>query len=333
MSRAKVTLTLGEVWEKLGGELVGDAAIQINSIAPLAEAVDGQVSFLSQRKYAHLLATTRASALILPMEAKGHFPRAHILTENPYLYFARVSQLLNPVAIPDPRIHPTAVISPTAKIGRNAVIHAGVVIGNDVVIGDDALIYPNVVIYHDCHLGDRVILHAGVVIGADGFGNAKDGDAWIKIPQIGRVVMGNDVEVGANTCIDRGALDDTVIGDGVRIDDQIMIGHNCRIGDHTAIAACAGIAGSTIIGKRCIIGGAAMFSGHIEICDDVTISGGTAVIKNIRKPGQYTGVFPSLQHNDWLHIAANLRQLDSLSRKVQALEAQIQSLTQINTGD
>ena len=141
------------------------------------------------------------------------------------------------------------------------------------------------------------------------------------------------MEIGANTCIDRGALDDTVIGHGVRIDDQIMIGHNCRIGDHTAIAACAGIAGSTIIGKRCIIGGAAMFSGHIEITDDVTISGGTAVIKNIKKPGQYTGVFPSLQHADWLHIAANLRQLDTLARKVQTLEAQIQTLTENHTGE
>jgi UDP-3-O-[3-hydroxymyristoyl] glucosamine N-acyltransferase len=244
-----------------------------------------------------------------------------------------VSQLLNPVRVPDPPIHPSVVISPSAKIGRHAVIHAGVVIGDDVVIGDNALIYPNVVIYHDCHIGDRVVLHAGVVIGADGFGNAKDGDAWIKIPQVGRVLIGSDVEIGANTCIDRGALDDTVIGDGVRIDDQIMIGHNCRIGDHTAIAACAGIAGSTIIGKRCIIGGAAMFSGHIEITDDVTISGGTAVIKSIRKPGQYTGVFPSMPHADWLHIAANMRQLDGLVKKVQQLEAQIQSMTAAHSGD
>jgi UDP-3-O-[3-hydroxymyristoyl] glucosamine N-acyltransferase len=280
-----------------------------------------------------LLATTQASALILPLEAAGHYPRAHILTQNPYLYFARVSQLLNPVYVPDPPIHPSAVISPSAKVGSNAVIHAGVVIGDDVIIGDDALIYPNVVIYRDCRIGDRVVLHAGVVIGADGFGNAKDGEAWIKIPQVGRTVLGDDVEVGANTCIDRGALDDTVIGDGVKIDDQIMIGHNCRIGDHTAIAACAGIAGSTIIGKRCIIGGAAMFSGHIEITDDVTISGGSAIIKNIKKPGQYTGVFPSLQHADWLHIAANLRQLDTLARKVQALEAQLQNLTENHTGE
>jgi UDP-3-O-[3-hydroxymyristoyl] glucosamine N-acyltransferase len=333
MSRPIVTLTLLEIQAKLGGDVVGDGSVGISAIAPLADAVAGQISFLSQRKYAPLLATTQATALILPMEAAGHFPRPHILTANPYLYFARVSQLLNPVVIPDPRIHPTAVISPTAKIGRNAVIHAGVVIGDDVCIGDDALIYPNVTIYHDCHIGDRVVLHAGVVIGADGFGNAKDGDAWIKIPQIGRVMMGDDVEVGANTCIDRGALEDTVIGNGVKIDDQIMIGHNCRIGDHTAIAACAGIAGSTIIGKRCLIGGAAMFSGHIEITDDVQISGGSAIIKNIKKPGQYTGVFPSLSHADWLHVAANLRNLDSLSRKVQALEAQIQSLTQPKTGE
>lgn len=333
MSRQSVTLSLAQIHSVLGGELVGDGAVVVSEIAPLAKAVAGQVSFLSQRKYAPLLATTQASALILPLEAAGHFPRPHILTANPYLYFARVSQLLNPVYIPDPPIHPTAVISPTAKIGRHAVIHAGVVIGDDVVIGDHAIIYPNVVIYHDCQIGDRVILHAGVVIGADGFGNAKDGDAWIKIPQIGRVVIGHDVEVGANTCIDRGALDDTVIGDGVKIDDQIMIGHNCHIGDHTAIAACAGISGSTIIGKRCIIGGAAMFSGHNEITDDVTISGGTAVIKDIRKPGQYTGVFPSLQHADWLHVAANLRHLDTLARKVQQLEAQIKSLTEQHHGE
>lgn len=333
MSKASVTLSLADIQAKLGGQLVGDGSVLIQSIAPLAEAHAGQISFLSQRKYAPLLATTQATALILPLEAAGHFPRPHVLTENPYLYFARVSQLLNPVTIPDPRIHPTAVISPTAKIGRNAVIHAGVVIGDEVTIGDDALIYPNVTIYHDCHIGDRVVIHAGVVIGADGFGNAKDGDVWIKIPQIGRVIMGDDVEVGANTCIDRGALDDTVIGNGVKIDDQIMIGHNCRIGNNTAIAACAGIAGSTIIGERCLVGGAAMFSGHIEITDDVQISGGSAIIKNIKKPGQYTGVFPSVPHADWLHIAANLRQLDGLSKKIQLLEAQIQALAQQKNGE
>ncbi|BBU69582.1 UDP-3-O-(3-hydroxymyristoyl)glucosamine N-acyltransferase [Fluviibacter phosphoraccumulans] len=333
MSKAGVTLSLADIQAKLGGQLVGDGSVQIEAIAPLAEATAGQISFLSQRKYAPLLATTQATALILPLEAAGHFPRPHVLTENPYLYFARVSQLLNPVTIPDPRIHPTAVISPTAKIGRNAVIHAGVVIGDEVTIGDDALIYPNVTIYHDCHIGDRVVIHAGVVIGADGFGNAKDGDVWIKIPQIGRVIMGDDVEVGANTCIDRGALDDTVIGNGVKIDDQIMIGHNCRIGNNTAIAACAGIAGSTIIGERCLVGGAAMFSGHIEITDDVQISGGSAIIKNIKKPGQYTGVFPSVPHADWLHIAANLRQLDGLSKKIQLLEAQIQALAQQKNGE
>ena len=333
MSKARVILSLADIQAKLGGQLVGDGSVQIEAIAPLAEATEGQISFLSQRKYAPLLATTQATALILPLEAAGHFPRPHVLTENPYLYFARVSQLLNPVTIPDPRIHPTAVISPTAKIGRNAVIHAGVVIGDEVTIGDDALIYPNVTIYHDCHIGDRVVIHAGVVIGADGFGNAKDGDVWIKIPQIGRVMMGDDVEVGANTCIDRGALDDTVIGNGVKIDDQIMIGHNCRIGNNTAIAACAGIAGSTIIGERCLVGGAAMFSGHIEITDDVQISGGSAIIKNIKKPGQYTGVFPSVPHADWLHIAANLRQLDGLSKKIQLLEAQIQALAQQKNGE
>lgn len=333
MSKAGVTLSLADIQAKLGGQLVGDGSVQIEAIAPLAEATAGQISFLSQRKYAPLLATTQATALILPLEAAGHFPRPHVLTENPYLYFARVSQLLNPVTIPDPRVHPTAVISPTAKIGRNAVIHAGVVIGDEVTIGDDALIYPNVTIYHDCHIGDRVVIHAGVVIGADGFGNAKDGDVWIKIPQIGRVIMGDDVEVGANTCIDRGALDDTVIGNGVKIDDQIMIGHNCRIGNNTAIAACAGIAGSTIIGERCLVGGAAMFSGHIEITDDVQISGGSAIIKNIKKPGQYTGVFPSVPHADWLHIAANLRQLDGLSKKIQLLEAQIQALAQQKNGE
>ncbi|MGV1015907.1 MAG: UDP-3-O-(3-hydroxymyristoyl)glucosamine N-acyltransferase [Fluviibacter phosphoraccumulans] len=333
MSKAGVILSLADIQAKLGGQLVGDGSVQIEAIAPLAEATAGQISFLSQRKYAPLLATTQATALILPLEAAGHFPRPHVLTENPYLYFARVSQLLNPVTIPDPRIHPTAVISPTAKIGRNAVIHAGVVIGDEVTIGDDALIYPNVTIYHDCHIGDRVVIHAGVVIGADGFGNAKDGDVWIKIPQIGRVIMGDDVEVGANTCIDRGALDDTVIGNGVKIDDQIMIGHNCRIGNNTAIAACAGIAGSTIIGERCLVGGAAMFSGHIEITDDVQISGGSAIIKNIKKPGQYTGVFPSVPHADWLHIAANLRQLDGLSKKIQLLEAQIQALAQQKNGE
>jgi len=203
-------------------------------------------------------------------------------------------------------------------------IHPGCVIGDGVSIGDDSIVYPNVVVYHDCVIGRRAIIHAGAIIGADGFGFAKDGERWVKIPQIGRVVIGDDVEIGANTSIDRGALDDTVIADGVKLDNQIQVGHNVQLGEHTALAGCVGIAGSTRIGKRCTVGGAGMIIGHLELADDVHVSAGTMVTRSLRRPGQYTSIFPLEEHQEWLHNAAQIKRLAKLADRVAELEKKLE---------
>jgi UDP-3-O-[3-hydroxymyristoyl] glucosamine N-acyltransferase len=210
-----------------------------------------------------------------------------------------------------------------AVIGERVLLMAGAVVEAGAVIGDDCVLHPRVVVHHGCVVGARCILHAGAVIGADGFGNAWAGDHWEKIPQIGRAVLGDDVEIGANTTIDRGALADTVIERGVRLDNLIHIAHNCRVGAHTAMAACVGVAGSTSIGANCMIGGAAMISGHLKIGDRVHISGGTLVAKNLDKPGQYTAVYPLATHKEWLGNAAHVRQLGKLAARVKQLEARL----------
>jgi UDP-3-O-[3-hydroxymyristoyl] glucosamine N-acyltransferase len=223
-------------------------------------------------------------------------------------------------------IGPGAVVCAEARVGAGTLVDPGAWIGERVVIGSDCRIHANAAVYHDCVIGDRVILHAGAVIGADGFGLAMEAGRWQKIPQIGRVVLGDDVEVGANTTIDRGALDDTVIEEGVKLDNQIQIGHNCRIGAHTAIAGCVGIAGSTRIGRYCRIGGSAMIGGHLEITDNVEIGGATAVAKSILKAGSYTGLFPISKHQDWLKNASHIRHLDALAAQVRELERRLAEL-------
>jgi len=217
-------------------------------------------------------------------------------------------------------------IGKNAHIGEHCVIHAGCAIGDDVTLGAGSLLYPRVVIYYNCVIGERVILHAGVVIGADGFGIALEDERWLKIPQIGRVVIGNDVEIGANTTVDRGALDDTVIEEGVKLDNQIQVAHNVRIGAHTAIAGCVGIAGSAVIGSYCKIGGAASILGHLQIADHVDISAGTLITKSIKKPGAYTGVYPFAAHEHWLKNSARLRHLDELADKLHHMEKEIEQL-------
>ncbi len=265
-----------------------------------------------------------------------------IVHPNSYAYYARVVALLNPPEVRPQGVHPSAVVeSPvpeTARVGENVVIgrdamigenvtlYPGCVIGDRVSIGDDSVIYPNVVVYHDCVIGKRAVVQAGAVIGSDGFGFAKDGERWIKIPQIGRVVIGDDVEIGANTSIDRGALDDTVIGDGVKLDNQIQIAHNVTIGDHAAMAGCVGVAGSTHIGRRCTIGGAGMIIGHLELADDVHVSAGTMVTKSLRQPGQYTSIFPLEPHDEWLQNAAQIKRLAKLAERVSELEKKLESL-------
>ena len=266
-----VSYRLSDLVAQLGGRVMGDAEVRIQQIATLETAQPSQISFLTNSKYRAQLAGTRASAVILAEADAGATDLPRIISDNPYAYFAKVSALLNPLPEAKPGVHPSAVIGmgvnidPTASIaatavigegatiGAHSVIGEGCCIGAHVVIGCHARLYPRVVIYHGCVIGNKLIAHSGAVIGADGFGIAPDQGRWVKIPQIGRVVIGDDVEIGANTTIDRGALDDTVIGDGVKLDNQIQIAHNVRIGAHTAIAGCVGIAGSTTIGSHCRI--------------------------------------------------------------------------------
>ena len=274
--------------------------------------------------------------------------RTLLITPEPYLAYARIAQLLNPTAIAQPGVARTAAVAAGARmaasasigervvvddgatIGDAVVVHPGVVIGARCSIGARTVIHPNAVLYPGTIVGDDCVIHAGAVLGADGFGIAESGAGWVRIPQIGCVVLGNRVEVGANTTIDRGALDDTVIDDDVKLDNQIQIGHNVRIGQATAIAGCVGIAGSVRIGKNCRIGGAAMISGHIEIGDRVTIAGGTVVAKSLPEPGVYAGVYPLDTMNHWRRTAVRVRKLDELASRLEAMEKAIR--TQKPTG-
>lgn len=333
--------TLAEIAERIGGELAGDGSTTIRQVATLANAGEGDLTFVANSKYRVQLVSTKASAVIVGKRDKDLTALPRIVSDNPYACYARAATLLNPFASPAPGIHPTAVvgegarIAPSAsvgpsvvlgngvEIGAGVVIGAGCYIGDQVSIGDETRLYPRVVIYHDCQLGRRGIIHSGAVIGADGFGLANEQGRWLKIPQIGRVLIGDDVEIGANTTIDRGALDDTVIEEGVKLDNQIQIAHNVRIGAHTAMAGCVGVAGSTRIGRHCTVAGSAMIIGHLEIADHVNISVGTLVTKSISEPGTYTSSIPCLPHRDWLKNAAQLHHLTELAERVKLLEQKI----------
>jgi len=335
---------LADIAARFGGRVLGDADISVDQVATLDSAQAGQITFLASGKYRARLAATRAGAVIVGDADADATQIPRIVCDNPYLYFARVSTLLNPPPQTVPGIHPRAVIGegalidPSAQIAAHVVIGAGAQIGagcvimegcsigDNTTVGEDSRLYPRVVVYHDCVLGKRLIAHSGVVIGADGFGIAMDGERWLKIPQIGRVAIGDDVEIGANTTIDRGALDDTVIEDGVKLDNQIQVAHNVRIGAHTAIAGCVGIAGSTTIGHHCRIGGSAGILGHLQIADHVEISSFTLIGKSIREPGSYTGIFPFSKNAEWRKNAAHLRHLDGLADKIKMLQQEIEAL-------
>ncbi len=337
-------MKLQEIVTRFGGELLGSPETDVTRIVPLERAGVGDLAFVSSAKQAWRLDTTAAGAVILGPELRDATARPRIVCANPYAYFARVSAVLHPAPAHAAGVHAAAVVTPGAKVdasasvaagawvgegacvGARSVIESGARVGAGARIGEDCHLYPNTVVYHGCVLGNRVGLHGGAVIGADGFGLAPDEGRWVKIPQIGRVVIGDDVEIGANSTVDRGTLDDTVIEEGVKIDNQVQIGHNCRIGAHTAIAACVGVAGSTRVGRRCRIGGAAMIQGHIEICDDVTISAATAIMKSIREPGTYTSIYPFQEHRAWIRNAAHLRHMDSLVEKIKAIEKRLQEL-------
>ena len=339
--QAGVALSLADIAARLGGDVLGDAQTLISQVATLASAGAGEIGFLTNLKYKNQLQTTQASAVIVSPDFADAVALPRIVTKNPYAYYARLATLLNPRAVALPGIHPTAYcassvpasasigphvsIGSAVVIGEGVVIHAGCVLGDGVSIGDGSVLYPNVSVYAGCAIGRHAIIHSGAVIGADGFGFAPDQGQWIKIPQIGRVVIGDDVEIGANTSVDRGALDDTTIGDGCKIDNQIQIGHNCTIGKHCVIAACAAIAGSVELKDNVIVGGAAMIAGHVTIASGAVISGGSLVMKNITKPGQYTSVFPLEEHSHWLHNAAQIRHLAKLAERVSELEKKLKN--------
>ncbi len=343
MSERADGFTLDEIVSRLGGELIGDVRIRIHQVATLENAGPAEIAFLANPKYRKHLKTSKAGAVVLAATEAPDCPLPCIVTDNPYAYYARVAQLLNPTKHIPSGIHPSAVVESgvdpsvsigagtcvgrDVRIGMGSVVGSGCVIGDGVILGAHARLYGDITIYPDCKIGARVIIHSGAVIGADGFGFARETDgSWTKIPQIGRVIIGDDVEIGANTTIDRGALDDTIIENGVKLDNQIQIGHNVHIGANTAMAGCVGIAGSARIGRRCTVGGGAIILGHLHVADDVNISAATLVTKSITEPGTYTGAMPFESHRDWLRNASQMRHLDEMAEKVRILEARLAQL-------
>jgi len=322
-------LRLDSITEALGGELHGDPALIIEGLAPLETAGPSELSFLSNPKYQQQLSTTRAGCVIVASDMRAQVRGCCIVADNPYLYFARVTQLWQRQRQQHdaaPQIHPSAVVDvqaqvdPTARIGPLCVVERGARIGAHTVLKS------RVTVGEDCVIGERCLLHPGVVLGADGFGFAKDGDRWEKIAQLGAVRIGDDVEIGANTCIDRGALADTVIEDGVKLDNLIQIGHNVHVGRNTAMAGCVGVAGSATIGANCTIGGSAGVLGHLKLADGVHVSSFSLVTRSLHKPGHYTGFYPLDDNASWEKNAATLKQLSTLRERVRALERELKEM-------
>jgi UDP-3-O-[3-hydroxymyristoyl] glucosamine N-acyltransferase len=318
---------LASIVAALGGDLHGDGAWEVTGLAPLEAATPQDISFLSNPRYQQQLLASKAGCVIVaPAMLEAAVARgACIVTDQPYLYFAKLTQLWKRARDPRPQggVHPSAVVDDQAVVHPTAIIGPLCVIERGARIGADTVLKSRVTVGEGCVVGDRCILHAGVVIGADGFGFAPNGEAWEKIEQLGAVQIGNDVEIGANTCIDRGALQDTVIEDGVKLDNLIQIGHNVRVGRNTAMAGCVGVAGSATIGANCTVGGGAIILGHLTIGPNVNISAGTLVSKSLLKPGHYTGIFPVDDNAAWERNAASLKQLHSLRDRIKTLEHEI----------
>ncbi|MDD3517242.1 MAG: UDP-3-O-(3-hydroxymyristoyl)glucosamine N-acyltransferase [Chromatiales bacterium] len=345
-------MRLGELARLVGAELHGDPEVEVSRVAALDRAVAGSLAFLSSARFRRHLSGTQATAVILSADALADCPVHALVSGNPYLAYARAAQLLHPQRPPQPGVHPSAVIAadatidPSAEIGPLCVIGArtriapGVrlgphcVIGDDCLIGDDTRLTAQVTVLDGVRIGRRVLIHAGAVIGADGFGFARDGEVWVKIPQLGTVVIGDDVEVGANTTIDRGALGDTVVGEGVKLDNLVQIAHNVQLGAHSIMAGCAGIAGSTRIGRGCAFGGGAGVAGHLEIADNVTITAMSLVTHSIREAGSsHSSGTTAEPTSRWRRNAARFKQLDELARRVGSLEKAVGCRTPIHPNE
>ena len=331
-------IRLGDLATRFQCDLDGDPDIEITHVASLTNAGPGALSFLSNARFKSQLSETTAAAVIVREADAADNPVASLVSDDPYASYARMAAVVHPLPAVRPGMHPTAVVDESASVAGSAQISANAFVGENTTIGENVFVGPGCVIGHDCTIGDdcrfianvtlpravvigkRGIFHPGVVIGADGFGNAMTPEGWLKVPQLGGVRIGDDVEVGANTTIDCGALDDTVIEDGVRIDNLCMIAHNVHVGAHTAMASMTGIAGSTKIGRRCMFAGQAGVVGHISICDDVVISGQGMVSKDITEPGVYASSFPIDKVRDWNRRVARFRRIETLYDRVSKLE-------------
>jgi UDP-3-O-[3-hydroxymyristoyl] glucosamine N-acyltransferase len=328
----QVELSLGELAVRFGLKLKGEPSLNVDSVATLSHARAGSISFFANTRYRRQLAATQATAVLLNERDAADCPVAALIDPNPYLAYSRVAALIHPEPAVQPGIHASALVAAGARVATSANIGPLCVIEDDVEIGERVRIGPGCIVQRGAHIGadshltsrvnlyagvsigQRCILHAGAVVGADGFGFAPDAGTWAKVPQVGSVRIGDDVEVGANTTIDRGAIDDTVVENGVKLDNQIQVGHNVVIGAHSAIAACTGISGSTVIGQRCLIGGMVGFAGHLDIADDVSITGCSLVSASIHSAGSYSSGMPTVETRRWRRMVAHLRRLADKER-------------------
>ena len=333
--------SLEQLAEQLDAKLQGDGNLIITGVASMKSAATGQITFLSDKKFENQLCDCLASAVVMTEDSIKYWQGAALIVKNPYLTYAKLAQCFDTTPLPAQNIAQTAVIDPTVKLGCNVSIGANAVIESNVILGDNCIIgagcfigknttigagsklWANVSVYHNCVIGESCLIQSGTVIGADGFGYANDKGKWIKIPQIGRVIIGNNVEIGASTTIDRGALDDTIIGNGVIIDNQCQIAHNVIIGDHTAVAGGVIMAGSLTIGRHCLIGGASVINGHMEICDQVTVTGMGMVMRPITKPGVYSSGIPLQENKVWRKTASLVLHIDEMNKRLKALEKKL----------
>ncbi|PVZ64904.1 UDP-3-O-(3-hydroxymyristoyl)glucosamine N-acyltransferase [Pelagibaculum spongiae] len=337
-------MKLSDIAQQLEAELVGDGELEITGLSTLETATAGQMTFLANRKYESQLEQTKASVVIVHPDQAEQAPCAVLKMQNPYLGFAMATRLFDTAPKANGLIHPSAVIAEDAEIGSNVTIGAFTVIDSGARIGDNCMIgarcsvgqnsvlgescrlWDGVTLYHDVKVGQRAILHSGSVLGADGFGFANEQGRWVKIHQLGGVTLGDDVEVGVATAIDRGALTDTIIGNGVKIDNQVQIAHNVQIKDHCALAGQSGVAGSSTLGKRCTIAGGGGVSGHLELTDDVHVMAMTMISRSVNKPGMYASPTPMQPHRDWLKNSVRFRHLDKMARQISELQKSLAEL-------
>jgi UDP-3-O-[3-hydroxymyristoyl] glucosamine N-acyltransferase len=346
-----VSIAIGELAARFGCELRGDPGLRVARVATLADAGEGELAFLANPRYRPQLATTRATVVVLDAASAALHAGASLVSANPYATYARIAAQLHPEPLAPPGVQPSAVVAPSARVaasahvaagavlgegvvvGERSIVGAGAVLGAGVVVGSDCRLHARVVLESGTRLGDRVRILPGAVLGAAGFGFARERAGWVAVPQLGGVRVGDDVDIGANTTIDRGAIGDTVIGNDVKLDNQIQVAHNVQIGAHTAIAACVGISGSTRIGQRCMIGGAVGIVGHLEICDDVIVTGMSMVAHSISEPGMYSGGLPAAPAPLWRRLAARFRRMEKLATRVARLEQHVGAGEGASAGD